>query len=207
MCDITNEFTPEEVINHPKLSDNYKFEYFEKMAKEEEFYDVLNNLGVSIDDLGISIGDIDNWDYIWDINEEDTKGIPSGTIEFAKQENFRLLNLYRYISTEYGPSFIGPNTRRFCMQMVGRTNRALMRYEDIVAMNSSNPGLGKGGSDTYSVFEWRGGANCKHIWVKYKYDTESKKLVEAPKSEQPKNTQVDGKVPYANGTNTPPLRK
>jgi len=207
MCDITNEFTPEEVINHPKLSDSYKFEYFEKLAKEEDFYDVLNNLGVAIDDLGIGLGDIDNLDYIWDINEEDTKGIPSKTIEFGKQENFRVMNLYRYISTEYGPSYIGDNTRRFCREVVGRTNAALMRYEDIVRLNSSNPGLGKGGSDTYSVFEWRGGANCKHIWVKYKYDTDTKALVKAPVTEQPKNTQVNGMVPYSNGTNTPPSRK
>jgi hypothetical protein len=82
-----------------------------------------------------------------------------------------------------------------------------MRYEDIVRLNSSNPGLGKGGSDTYSVFEYRGGANCKHIWVKYKYDTESMNLVKAPFNEQPRNVQVNGMVPFANGTNNPPPRK
>ena len=206
MCDITNDWSMDEVLNHPKLSDEYKYQYFQDLVDQEDYFEVLNNLGLPIGGLGITVSDLDNLDYIWDLNDDD-KGIPSATTQFAEQQKFRVINLYRYISMEYGPSFVGPNTRRFCMQMVGRTNRALMRYEDIVAMNSSNPGLGKGGSDTYSVFEWRGGANCKHIWVKYKYDTESKKLVEAPKSEQPKNTQVDGKVPYANGTNTPPLRK
>ncbi len=135
------------------------------------------------------------------------KGIPSATTQFAEQQKFRVINLYRYISTEYGPSFVGPKTRRFCKMTVSRTNAALMRYEDIVRLNSSNPGLGKGGSDTYSVFEWRGGANCKHIWVKYKYDTESKNLVKAPFNEQPRNVQVGGMVPYANGTNFPPARE
>lgn len=204
MCDITNEYNFDEVINHPKLSDDFKFEYFFKLAKEEEFFDVLNNLGISIDALGLNIADLDNWDYIWGLNDDDI-GIPSKTTEFSKQE-FKTINLYRYISTEYGPSYIGPNTRRFCKMVVSRTNAALMRYEDIVRLNSQNPGLGKGGSDSYSVFEWRGGANCRHIWVKYLYDPDTKNLVKAPETEQPRNVQVNGKVPFANGTNNPPSR-
>lgn len=206
MCDIN--YTFEELLYHPKLSDDYKFAYLEEMVNEDVFcdwFESLNNLGISISSLGINIDDLDSWDYIWDITDED-KGIPSETTQFEKQE-FKTINLYRYISREYGPSFIGPNTRRFCKMVVSRTNASLMRYEDIVRLNSDNPGLGKGGSNTYSVFEWRGGANCKHIWVKYKYDTTSRQLVQAPVTDQPRNTQVNGMVPYANGTNTPPPRK
>lgn len=207
MCDL--HYDLEEIINHPKLTDNYKFSYIEDLIQEDEFcdwFESLNNLGISISNLGIDIADLNSLDYIWDINDED-KGIPSETTQFASQENFRVINLYRYISREYGPSYIGPNTRRFCRMVVSRTNNSLMRYEDIVRLNSSNPGLGKGGSNSYSVFEWRGGANCKHIWVKYKYDTESQSLVQAPSGDQPRNVQVNGMVPYANGTNTPPERK
>lgn len=206
MCDITNDWSMDEVLHHPKLSDDYKYKFFEDLANQEEYFEVLNNLGLPIDGLGVTISDLDNLDYIWDLNDDD-KGIPSSTTQFAEQQKFRVINLYRYISTEYGPSFVGPKTRRFCKMTVSRTNAALMRYEDIVRLNSSNPGLGKGGSDTYSVFEWRGGANCKHIWVKYKYDTESKNLVKAPFNEQPRNVQVGGMVPYANGTNFPPARE
>ena len=207
MCEIN--YTLEEIINHPNLSDDYKFSYVEDMLEQEEFcdwFESLNNLGISIDSLGLNISDLNSLDYIWDINDED-KGIPSETTQFGSQENFRVINLYRYISREYGPSFIGPNTRRFCKMIVSRTNASLMRYEDIVRLNSSNPGLGKGGSNSYSVFEWRGGTNCRHIWVKYKYDTEGKQLVQAPSTEQPRNIQVDGRVPYSNGTLTPPPRK
>jgi hypothetical protein len=205
MCDL--HWNLEEIINHPRLSDDYKFSYIEDMVNEDafcEWFESLNNLGISISNLGIDIADLNSLDYIWDINDED-KGIPSATIQFEK-ENFSVINLYRYISTEYGPSYIGDNTRRFCRMVVARTNASLMRYEDIVRLNSENPGLGKGGSNSYSVFEWRGGANCKHIWAKYKYDTESKNLVKAPSTEQPRNVQVSGMVPYANGTNTPPSK-
>jgi hypothetical protein len=204
MCDL--HWNLEELINHPKLSDDYKFAEIQQQLSEQEMIDVfesLNNLGISIDSLGLTIADIDDLDYIWDINDNDL-GVPSSTTQFGEQENFSVINLYRYISTEYGPSYIGANTRRFCKMVVARTNASLMRYEDIIRLNSQNPGLGKGGSNSYSVFEWRGGANCKHIWAKYKYDTETKNLVKAPATDQPRNTQVQGKVPYANGTNTPP---
>jgi len=206
MCNIPN-WNLEELINHPKLSDDYKFNVVEEMLSEEammEAFDSLNNLGISIDSLGISIDNLNDLDYIWDINDED-KGIPSSTTQFGK-ENFDEINLYRYISTEYGPSYIGANTRPFCKMLVSRTNLSLMRQEDITRLNSSNPGLGKGGSDTYSVLNWRGGANCKHIWAKYRFNTKTMKLVKAPISEQPKNVQVNGMVPYANGTNTPPSK-
>jgi len=203
MCNIN--FNLEEIINHPKLSDDYKFSFVQDIINEDKFcewFESLNNLGISIDSLGLTIADIDNLDYIWDINDDDL-GVPSSTTQFGSTEEFSVINLYRYISTEYGPSFIGNNTRRFCKMVVARTNASLMRYEDIIRLNSQNPGLGKGGSNSYSVFEWRGGANCKHMWAKYKYDTETKNLVEAPSTDQPRNTQVNGKVPYANGTNNP----
>jgi len=203
MCNIN--FNLEEIINHPKLSDDYKFSFVQDIINEDKFcewFESLNNLGISIDSLGLTIADIDNLDYIWDINDDDL-GVPSSTTQFGSTEEFSVINLYRYISTEYGPSFIGDNTRRFCKMVVARTNASLMRYEDIIRLNSQNPGLGKGGSNSYSVFEWRGGANCKHMWAKYKYDTETKNLVEAPSTDQPRNTQVNGKVPYANGTNNP----
>jgi len=203
MCNIN--FNLEEIINHPKLSDDYKFSFVQDIINEDKFcewFESLNNLGISIDSLGLTIADIDNLDYIWDINDDDL-GVPSSTTQFGSTEEFSVINLYRYISTEYGPSYIGDNTRRFCKMVVARTNASLMRYEDIIRLNSQNPGLGKGGSNSYSVFEWRGGANCKHMWAKYKYDTETKNLVEAPSTDQPRNTQVNGKVPYANGTNNP----
>jgi hypothetical protein len=42
-------------------------------------------------------------------------------------------------------------------------NRIYSR-EDITLMNRFNPGFGAGGSNTYSVFEYKGGTNCRHYW-------------------------------------------
>jgi hypothetical protein len=71
-----------------------------------------------------------------------------------------------------------------------------MRYQDILKLNGSNPGFGQGGSNLYSVFRFRGGVRCKHVWVKYKYNKVTKELTEAPRSEQPKQIGA-GNLPNA----------
>jgi len=205
MCEIYHSF--EDIANHPKLTDDYKLNYFKELVDENEFcnwFEGLDDLGVDISSLGLKIEDLDNIDYMYEISDEDKNNLKQNS--FSEKYQFRLINFYRYISTQYGPSNVGPNTRRFCRMLVDRTKLSLMRYEDIQRLNSSNPGLGKGGSDTYSVFDWRGGVNCRHIWVKYKYDTEAMRLVKAPENEQPKNVQVNDRVPYANGTNFPDIK-
>ena len=47
-------------------------------------------------------------------------------------------------------------------------------------------GMGQGGSNIYSVFKYRGGVHCKHVWVKFFFSKKAKKLMQAKKSEQPK---------------------
>jgi hypothetical protein len=76
---------------------------------------------------------------------------------------------------------------------VKRTQFSLLKYSDIISLNSSNPGLGKGGSSTYSVFDWRGGKNCKHFWVKYLYQPDTKSLVKS--TDQPIQVTENGMVP------------
>jgi len=66
MCDITNDWSMDEVLNHPKLSDDYKYQYFQDLVDQEDYFEVLNNLGLTIDGLGITVSDLDNLDYIWD---------------------------------------------------------------------------------------------------------------------------------------------
>ena len=285
MCKI--DYSLEELINHPKLSDDYKFQVLEERINEEIFLDWLETqeLGIPLETLGLKLDDlndfydIDDTDYQYveqkfvkgdkisfDYDETlttprgmelckrklgegyivyvisarqdkepmlkriDELGIPHDRVfatgsnkkkvEKIKElgikkhydnnkdvvdelgsvgEKFKVIRLYKYFGD------ISDNSRPFCRTLVRRTNLSLMRREDIEQLNTQNPGFGKGGSDTYSVFNWRGGANCVHKWVKYYYDEETMNLVLAP--DQPQQTSVDGKVPYANGTLTPPSRK
>ena len=143
------------------------------------------DLGISIESLGLTIEDLDNEKYMYNISEEDNT--IGDSQEFAKSD---LQNLYRYVAhttSGYGSDNIGTNSRSFCKKVSKRTNVALMRYVDILKLNGSNKGFGQGGSNIYSVFRFRGGVNCKHIWVKYVFNKKTKTLVEAPKIEQPRN--------------------
>jgi len=139
------------------------------------------DLGISIEALGLTLEDIDNPEYMHGIEEAD-----HNIMEFAKKD---LINLYRYVahpSSGYGASNLGNDTRSFCRKVVNRTNTSLMRYVDILKLNGSNKGFGQGGSNIYSVFKFRGGVNCKHIWVKYSYNKKTRELVKAPRNQQPK---------------------
>ena len=76
--------------------------------------------------------------------------------------------------------------RKFCVEMMSRNTGTkhglLYRLEDIDALSAldPNPGLGKGGSDNYSIFLYSGGVNCKHFFKRMiffrKRDTQGKFL-------------------------------
>ena len=160
-----------------------------EVTAKENILDALDDpeLGVSIESLGLTIEDLDNVNFMHVINDNDLN--ISDSQGFAKSD---FQNLYRYVahtSSGYGSDNIGTNSRSFCKKVAKRTNIALMRYVDILKLNGSNKGFGQGGSNIYSVFRFRGGVNCKHIWVKYVYNKRTKELVEAPKIEQPR--QID----------------
>ena len=74
--------------------------------------------------------------------------------------------LVRYM---YSPQRYNANSRPFCKKMVDANK--VYRKEDIQAMTTKavNPGFGKGGSNTYSVWLYKGGARCQHKWLRKTY--------------------------------------
>ena len=66
---------------------------------------------------------------------------------------------YRYVGSKVGE-------RDFCRKMT--SSNKIYRKEDIIAMGrrAVNPGWGKGGAATYSIWKWKGGALCKHKWFR-----------------------------------------
>ena len=59
--------------------------------------------------------------------------------------------------------------REFCRKMM--TANKVYRKEDIIQMDNQavNAGFGVNGSDTYSIWLYKGGARCKHKWVRQTY--------------------------------------
>ena len=74
--------------------------------------------------------------------------------------------LVRYM---YYPQKVSANSREFCKKMVAA--KKVYRKEDIQAMTNKvvNAGFGKGGSDKYSVWLYKGGARCNHKWFRRIY--------------------------------------
>jgi hypothetical protein len=76
------------------------------------------------------------------------------------------------------------NPRDFCTAMV-RANK-LYRKQDILNMENQvvNAGWGPRGSDTYSIWLYKGGGNCHHRWNKQVYAVASGKALDLPNQRQ-----------------------
>lgn len=59
--------------------------------------------------------------------------------------------------------YAGPPAQRGFCKAMQRLNR-VYRRDEIELLNSAQPGMGAGGSDTYSIWNWKGGVNCRHYW-------------------------------------------
>ena len=68
---------------------------------------------------------------------------------------------------------LSEDSREFCQEMVGLSQSGLsFRFEDIEKMSKDpdiNPNFGPGGSNTYDIFIWKGGAFCHHFWKRQIY--------------------------------------
>jgi hypothetical protein len=74
---------------------------------------------------------------------------------------------------KYAPALtkIGPSrrSRGFCESLVEAD--LVYRKEDIIEASERpvNPGFGPGGSDTYDIWKYKGGARCRHYWMRITY--------------------------------------
>jgi hypothetical protein len=88
----------------------------------------------------------------------------------AKSEQDAIIDgkyfITRYV---YAGSFSHDNMRPFCKKMMEAGK--LYRKEDIVSMENVavNPGWGPEGANTYDIWFYKGGGNCKHFWEKRVY--------------------------------------
>ena len=74
--------------------------------------------------------------------------------------------LVRYKYTRRIKSSKTGQSRKFCDKMTDANK--VYRKEDIIAMDNVavNAGFGVGGSATYSIWKYKGGARCQHAWIR-----------------------------------------
>ena len=81
----------------------------------------------------------------------------------------KLLGYTFLVRYYYSPNRVKATSREFCKKMVKA--KKVYRKEDIKAMDqiAVNAGFGKSGSDTYSIWLYKGGARCEHYWSRRTY--------------------------------------
>lgn len=94
---------------------------------------------------------------------------------------------YKYV----GP--IDEKSRPFCRTMMTEykdkwfSGEGISRAE-IEALNNAPGKADRAGGKPYSVFNWRGGNNCRHIWVRYWFNPITNDVMESPVQPAQKST-------------------
>jgi hypothetical protein len=91
--------------------------------------------------------------------------VPSSNPNGKSEQDTEIIKV-RYV---YSPISVQADSRSFCKKMVAASK--VYRKEDIEAasLRAVNPGLGEGGSNTYDLFLYKGGARCHHFWSRQTY--------------------------------------
>ena len=141
---------------------------FEVMDEREVDYDQEEGLDGVITDLNkpkekSTLAKI--WEFVSTGSAKPySKSDQDGTSKQSTEEGNTFLVRYMYSPQRYSA-----NSRPFCIKMVNA--KKVYRKEDIQAMTTKavNKGFGKGGSDTYSIWLYKGGARCQHKWLRKTY--------------------------------------
>jgi len=82
----------------------------------------------------------------------------------AKSEQDEVVDGIKFITRYSYDGQIKENSREFCKKMIGANK--LYRKEDIIRMSNQvvNEGWGPEGIDLYSIWLYKGGGDCGHVW-------------------------------------------
>lgn len=112
---------------------------------------------------------IDSFNADDEINHE--FAVRTGTARPAAKSEQDAVIEGKYFITRYvyAGSFTHENMRPFCKKMIEAGK--LYRKEDITQMENVavNPGWGPEGAQTYDIWFYKGGGNCRHFWEKRVY--------------------------------------
>jgi hypothetical protein len=135
----------------------------------------LDAMFLELDELGETI-DEDEWELVderaVDYEQEDALDsmLKLAYVASAKpyERSEQDMGLYK-VRYSYAPNTAGQDSREFCKKMVSANK--VYRKEDIEAMGSKavNAGFGPNGTNTYSIWFYKGGANCHHFWMRKTY--------------------------------------
>ena len=139
---------------------------------DEKAFDLLDELGEE--------EDLDEWELVderqVDYDQEETldKMIGLASTGAARpnaksKQDGESEGMKFKVRYQYAPLRTSANSREFCSKMVA--SKKIYRKEDIIQMGNQavNAGWGLNGADTYSIWEFKGGGDCHHFWMRKTY--------------------------------------
>jgi hypothetical protein len=115
-------------------------------------------------------------------------------------------NIYK-VRYEYAQKYASSNSRYFCVKMMARTNTGVVyRKEDIdqASFQGVNNEFGHKG-ENYSLFRFKGGVNCGHVWnenlYRLKTKTDGTPYADKSLSSSQEVDSIDGYKPRPAGIN------
>jgi hypothetical protein len=139
---------------------------------DEKAFDLLDELGEE--------EDLDEWELVderqVDYDQEETldKMIGLASTGAARpnaksKQDGESEGMKFKVRYQYAPLKTSANSREFCSKMVA--SKKIYRKEDIIQMGNQavNAGWGLNGADTYSIWEFKGGGDCHHFWMRKTY--------------------------------------
>lgn len=173
-----------EQMPEPTITDEAVDDLEEENEESVELSEDYNADNIDLENL-ISLGEeinLDEWELLDDrqCNEITLKedhfnkvfkfaSTPKGDSRKASEQDTSLFKIrYRYAGNPLPE-------RTFCKKVM-LSNR-VYRAEDLVSAKGVNPGFGKGGSNNYNIFLYKGGVNCKHWWQRVIYLKKNNKVI------------------------------
>ncbi|MEM1337260.1 MAG: hypothetical protein AAGF96_05895 [Bacteroidota bacterium] len=167
---LEDEQEEKEDPEKPQVSPQMEVQLSSHHVQQMKFADQLIELGEDEDEGWVCIIDEDV-----DYDQEDARDQMLHTLMTTttgtarpndKSEQDSELFKVRY---QYYPRRFTANSRPFCVKMI--TANKIYRKEDILRMGDQvvNPGWGPNGTDTYSIWLYKGGGGCHHKWRRRTY--------------------------------------
>src|SRR5210317_156453 len=170
--DLDNAMTKEQVEEETGVK-------MSKRDKNDTSDEHLDKIFEALEELGED-EDLDNWELIDErpVNYETEEGLDKmlglastgrANPNAASEQDEQVEETFFKVRYQYAPLTTKQNSREFCKKMVSAAK--IYRKEDIERMGSQavNAGFGLAGADTYSIWLYKGGANCHHFWMRKTY--------------------------------------
>ena len=170
--DLDNALTKEQVEEETGVK-------MSKQDKNDTSDEHLDKIFEALEELGED-EDLDNWeiiderpvDYKTEEGLDKMLGLAStgrANPNAASEQDQKVDETFFKVRYQYAPLTTKQNSREFCKKMVNAAK--IYRKEDIEKMGSQavNAGFGLAGADTYSIWLYKGGANCHHFWMRKTY--------------------------------------